>query len=60
MVGLILQIQQLLQENTPEGLLADFWDIPLSQEGDMDNEFLGVVVPMAALLLSSWSIWAQE
>lgn len=60
MVGLILQIQQLLQENAPEELLADLLDILLFQEEDMDNEFLGVFVPMATLLLASWRIWAQE
>lgn len=56
MVGLILQLQQLLQENTWDELLADLWDILLFLEEDMDDEFLGVFVPMAALLLASWRI----
>ena len=44
MVGLILQIQQLFQENSPEELLAELLDVLLCQEEDMDNEFLGVFV----------------
>lgn len=44
MVGLVFQIQQLLQEDTPDELLPGLLDILLFQEEDMNNGFLGVSV----------------